>query len=216
MSEGVDNQIDSVVQGHHKTSHLRVSDGDRLTLLHLLNPQRNYRATRCHNIAVTGATDCGCSTLTEFATLGDSDLLHQRLRDTHSVDWVGSFVGREDNDILHTVLDGREEDIVCADDIGHRRLHREELAGWHLFESRCRENIVDTTHRHIHRLLVAHIADIELDLRVLQCMTHIILLLLVAREDANLLDIGIKESTKHGVSKTSRTARNQQDFVFED
>jgi hypothetical protein len=47
-------------------------------------------------------------------------------------------------------------------------------------------------------------------------VTHIVLLLLVTREDANLLDIRIEESAKHGVSETARTACNQQDFVFED
>jgi hypothetical protein len=32
-------------------------------------------------------------------------------------------------------------------------------------------------------------------------MTHIILLLLIAREDSYLLDVGVEEASKHGITE---------------
>jgi hypothetical protein len=84
------------------------------------------------------------------------------------------------------------------------------------------EDIIDPGHGISAGLNIAHIANKELYFMShigessLVFMTHVILFFLVAREDANLLDIRIEESTKHGVSETARTACNQQDFVFED
>src|SRR3712207_851786 len=54
MGEGIDNEIYGIIEGHHEAGHFRIGDGDRLTLHHLLYPERNDGTTACHHVAVTG------------------------------------------------------------------------------------------------------------------------------------------------------------------
>ena len=74
------------------------------------------------------------------------------------------------------------------------------------------EDVVHPRHGISHRLRIAHIADVELDLlRIfwmlgLKLMAHIILLLLVAGEDADLLEIGIQEMLEDGRTEGTGTA----------
>lgn len=63
VGEGVDHEIDGVVERHHEARHLRIGDGDRLTLHHLLDPERDDRTTARHYVAVAGATDGGLRSL---------------------------------------------------------------------------------------------------------------------------------------------------------
>ena len=48
----------------------------------------------------------------------------------------------------------------------------------------------------------------------LQEMTHIILFLLISRENTDLLYVAIKEATKHSIPEGSRTTCYQQDFIL--
>jgi len=48
----------------------------------------------------------------------------------------------------------------------------------------------------------------------LKVMTHIVLLLLVAREDTDFLDIACQKATKHSVTERSGTTGDQKGFVF--
>ena len=93
------------------------------------------------------------------------------------------------------MFDGRFEYIARADYVRARSLHREELARRNLFQGRRCENIVDPAHRDINGRLVAYVADIELHFRVLQRMTHVILLLFIPAENADLLDVAIQKAT---------------------
>ena len=45
-------------------------------------------------------------------------------------------------------------------------------------------------------------------------MPHIILLLLVTTENANFLDIAIKEAAKDGIAEAAGAPGYQKDFVF--
>ena len=47
----------------------------------------------------------------------------------------------------------------------------------------------------LYNTIIAHIPDIKLNLRILQRMPHIILLLLIARKDAYLPNIAIQKAT---------------------
>lgn len=57
--------------------------------------------------------------------------------------------------------------------------------------------------------LVAHVADVELELAAVVALAHIVLLLLVAREDTDLGDFGIEESFEDGVAKGSCATGDQ-------
>ena len=69
------------------------------------------------------------------------------------------------------------------------------------------EDIVDSTHGGLEGGFVAHVADVELDLvgyfghLGLILVTHVVLLFLVAREDADLCDVGSQESVKYCVAE---------------
>ena len=83
------------------------------------------------------------------------------------------------------------------------------------------EDVVDPTHSGLEGGFVAHITNVELDLvgnlrhLCLILMAHVVLLLLIAREDADFCDVCFEETIKYGITKTAGTACNHQDFVFE-
>ena len=57
MFKGKENEVYRFFKRHDETSHGGLCDGDWIAILYLVDPQRNNRAARTHNIAVTGATD---------------------------------------------------------------------------------------------------------------------------------------------------------------
>ena len=213
--ESIDYKIHGIIQRHHESRHVGVGNCDGLALHHLLYPQRNHGAAACHYIAIARAADGRCGTLAQFTTFGNGNLLHQSLGDTHGVDRISSLVGRENDDVLDAMFNSALKDIARSDDVRAGRLHREELAGGNLLKGCSREDVVNTAHGNIYRSLVADIADVILHFRTLEHVTHVILFLLVTRENTNFFDVAIEEATKYGVSETACTACNQQDFVFE-
>ena len=166
--ERVYHEVHRIVKGHHEARHVRVGDGDGLTLHHLLHPQRYHAAAAGHHVAVARAADGRGRALAKLTALGYRDLLHQGLRYAHRVDGIRGLVGGEHHDILDTVFDGREKHIFSALDVGARGFHREELARGNLLKGRCGEHVVHAAHRDVNGLLVAHVADVELDLGVLK------------------------------------------------
>ena len=81
------------------------------------------------------------------------------------------------------------------------------------------EHEVNPFHSVLQSALVAHITDIELDLTShlwhtrLEVMTHIILLLLITREDTDLSDVSTEETVQHCVSKRTSTTCYQQGLI---
>lgn len=76
------------------------------------------------------------------------------------------------------------------------------------------EDVVHPGHHAAARLQAAHVSDEELDLvgypRIarLVLVAHVVLLLLVAAENAYLPDVGVQEPAEHGVAERSRATRN--------
>ena len=134
-------------------------------------------------------------------------MLHHRFGNTHCVDRICRLIGREAYNALNAAVDRRVEHIVSTLYVGADSLHREELAGRHLLQCSCMENIVDAPHRILDRLRVADITDVEFNfigmLRKtrLQIMAHIILLLLITRENADLTDIARQKVFEYSVTK---------------
>ena len=122
----------------------------------------------------------------------------------------------------YTGVDGRVKDVVRADDVGLDGLHREKLAARDLLEGGGVEDVVHAAHGTLERGLVAHVAYVELDLagciRIigLVLMPHVVLLLLVAREDADLSDVGPEETLEDGVAEAPGPAGDHECLVFED
>lgn len=181
--ESEDYKIHSLVETHYEPCHRRLSYGNRISGAHLFDPQRNHRPARAHHVSISCAANL-C--LAGETALRHSHLLLDSLCYTHCVYGVGGLVGGQTDNSLHSGLDGRGEHIVGAYHIRFHGLHREELAGRHLFESRCMENVVHTRHSRTAALERAHIADEELNLVChlrethLIFVAHIVLLLLVA------------------------------------
>ena len=82
------------------------------------------------------------------------------------------------------------------------------------------EDEVDTGHHIAQALDVAHIANVELDLLVmvgvlrLQLVAHIVLLFLIAGENADLPDIAGQKMFEDGMPKAAGATGNQQGFVL--
>lgn len=91
-------------------------------------------------------------------------------------------------------------------DIGLYRLKWVEFARRNLLERCGVVNEIDATHCAHHRLEVANIADIELELVALVLLAHVILLLLVATEDTDFAKIGFQEATQDGISERASAA----------
>jgi len=84
-------------------------------------------------------------------------------------------------------------DLLYSPNYSVTHLAWEELAGRDLFEGGGGEHVIDPGHYVVHRLAVSDIADIELDLMrhlravSLEEVAHVILLFLIAGEDADFL-----------------------------
>ena len=221
VGERVHHEVHSVVKGHHEPGHVRIRYGYGLALRHLLHPQGDHRAPAGHHVAVARAADRRRRALAQLAPLGYGDLLHQGLGDAHRVDRIGRLVRGQDHHVTHAVLYRAVQHVARAQHVGPRGLHREELARGHLLQRGCGEHVVRPAHRHVNRAPVTHVADVELHLpgplRVLrlEVVAHVVLLLLVAREDADLPDVRGQEPPQHGVPETARAACYQQDFLRE-
>ena len=78
------------------------------------------------------------------------------------------------------------------------------------------EDVVHAAHRVAHGLGVAHVADEEphlggeLGAPLLQPVAHVVLLLLVAGEDADLPEVRVDEVLEHGVAEAARAARDHE------
>ena len=210
--EGEHYQIDRFVEVHEEAGHVGVGDGDGIARLDLVDEQRNHRAARAHDVAVARTGDDRAAALRRHTGVGVDHALHHGLGDAHGVDGIGRLVRGQADHALHPRVDGRVEDVVRADDVGAHSLHGEELTGRHLLERRGVEDVVHPRHGVAHGLRVAHVADVELDLfgvlRVLclQLVAHVVLLLLVAGEDANLLEVGVQEVPENGGTKAAGSA----------
>ena len=207
--EGEEDKIDSLLEAHDKAGHGRFREGDGLSGADLVDPQGDDAAAGAHDIAVACAADAGVQ---RVPALGHRNLLLQRLADAHRVDGIGGLVRRQANHALHPGVDRRIQHIVRADDIGLHSLHREELAGRDLLQRRRMEDVIDSAHRGLERRLAPHVADIELDLmgnlRILHLalMPHVILLLLVPRENPYLANIGPNKTLQHRIPERPGSA----------
>ena len=180
--EGEEDKVHGLLEAHDEAGHPGLGEGDGVALADLVDPQRNHAAAAAHDVAVAGAADLGAAA---EAALGHGYLLLDGLGDAHGVDGIGGFVGGEADDALHARVDGGIEGVVRADDVGLDGFHGEELAAGHLLEGRGVEHVIDPLHGVLEGALVAHIANVELDLPRhlrhprLEVVPHIVLLLLI-------------------------------------
>ena len=212
MLESEQDQIYRLVQVHQEAGHVGVGDGDGVTRLDLVDEQGDDAAAGAHDVAVTGAADGGAAALCSNTGVGIDDVLHHGLGDAHGIDGIGGLVGGQADNTLDTCINGSVQHIIGADDVGLNSLHGEELAGGDLLQSSGVEDVVHAGHGVLDGLGVADITDIELDLlcglRVpgLELVAHIILLLFVPGEDADLLQVRVQEVLQDGGTKGTGTA----------
>src|SRR6185312_7570607 len=93
--------------------------------------------------------------------------------------------------------------------------HRMEFARWHLLQCSGMETEVHAAHRSFDASRVAHIAQIELQLWIIVVFAHIVLLLLVATEDADLAQVRGQEALEDGIAKGTRPSRDQKNSIAE-
>ena len=217
--EGELHQVDGLVQVHEEAGHVGVGDRQRLALADAVDEQRDDAAARAHDVAVACAADGGAAGA--VSGVGVDDGLHHGLGLAHGVDGVGGLVGGQAHDAVDALVDGGVQDVVRADDVGAHGLHGEELAGGHLLEGGGVEDVVHAVHGVAHALGVADVADEEAHLGgelgrlLLQAVAHVVLLLLVAGEDADLGQIGVHEVLEHRVAERAGASRDHEGLVLE-
>ena len=213
--ESEEDEIDGLFKRHDEAGHLGLGQRDGIAIANLVYPQGNDRAAGAHHIAIAGATDLGFARVT---TLSDGDLLLHGLGDTHGVDGIGGLVGGEADDGTYACLNSSSQDIVRADDIGLDGLHREELTARDLLQCCGMEDVIHARHGVAARLQVAYVSDKKLDLvchvRVfhLVLVTHIILLLLIAGEDADFSYIRTEKAVQYCVTEGTCSSSNHESF----
>ena len=219
--EGEHHQIHRFVEVHEEARHVGIGDGDGIARLDLVDEQRNHRAARAHDVAVARAGDDRAAALRRHAGVGVDHALHHGFADAHGVDGIGRLIRGQADHALHPRVDCRVEDVVGALHVRAHGLHGEELAGRHLLERRGVEDVVHPRHGVPDGLRVAHIADVELDLlRVLRVfrlklVAHVVLLLLISGEDADLLEIGVQEVLEDSRTERTGSAGDHQGGVGE-
>ncbi len=205
MLVGVEHKIHSLIEGHDKARHGRLGHRQRVACLDLFHEQGNNRASGTQYVAVPCSAD-ECLVLGYGTRLGDKNLLHHCLAGPHGVDGIGCLVGGKADDLFHPCIDAGRQHVVGADDVGLHRLHGEELAGGHLLEGGGTEDEVDTAEGIADAAVVAYIPDVVLDLVILVEVAHVVLLLLVATENANLCNISIQKAFEYGITERTGTA----------
>ena len=206
MLESEEDEIDGLLQRHDEAGHLGLGQRDGVAITNLVYPQGNDRTTGAHDIAIACAANLGIARVT---TLGDGNLLLHGLGDTHGVDGIGGLIRGETDDGSYSCLNSSSQNIVRANDIGFDGLHREELTARDLLQCCGMEDVIHARHGIAARLQIAYIADKKLDfmghIRVfhLVLVTHIVLLLLIAGEDADFSDIRTEEAVQHCVTEGS-------------
>ena len=221
MLKSKHDQLHCFIQIHEEPGHVRIRDGDRQTCLNLINEQRNDAAPAAHDIAIASAADGGTSAFCCHTSVGVNHMLHHGLGDAHGVDGIGGLVGRQADHPLDSCVNGGMQHVVRADDVGLHRLHGEELTARHLLECRRMENIIHPRHGVLNGLGIPHIANVELDLLgmlrmlLLELVPHVVLLLLIPGEDADLLQVGGKKVFENGRAERARAAGNHEGGVGE-
>ena len=195
MIKGESYKVHCLVKIHQKARHVRISDCNGRMALDLVDKERDDRAARAHNIAVTGTGQNRPSSVESLLRAGLHDLLAEGLAHTHGVDRVGGLVRGEEHDAFDPVLDRGGNDVIRADDVCAHGLHREKLTARHLLEGGGVEDVICTVHHLAHGVDIPHVADVELHLpgmlRILrlQGVAHGVLLLLIAGDDTDLSDV---------------------------
>ena len=211
--EGELHQVHGLVQVHEEAGHVGVGHRERLALADAVDEQRDDRAARAHDVAVARAADGGAAGA--VAGVGVDDGLHHGLGLAHGVDGICRLVGGQTHHAVHALVDGGVQDVVRADDVGAHGLHGEELAGGHLLQGRCVKDEVHSPEGRGDGPVIPYIADIELDLiRILRiplliCVAHIVLLLLIPRQNPDLPDIRGQKPVQHRMAKRARPAGDQ-------
>ena len=103
MLKCIDYQINGIVECHHETSHLRVCYRNWFTLLHLIYPKRNNRASAGHYVAITGAANGGLSVITQLARFCYCHFFHHSLGDTHCINRIGGLICRKNDNVLYSM-----------------------------------------------------------------------------------------------------------------
>ena len=211
--EGKDDEVDSIIESHHETGHVPIGDSDRAVGGNLLKEERDNRTAGSHDVAVAGQTQDGIPG-EHLAGAGDNVLLHQGLGDAHGVDRIGCFVGREEDGLFHVISNAGGDDVVRAENVSLGSFERVELARRYLLERRSREDVVHAFERVDDRTVIADVANVELQFVVVVFLTHVVLLLLVAGEDADLLDLGLKEAVHDRVAEGASASSNQENLAI--
>ena len=216
VGKGELHQIHGLVQIHEEPGHVGVCNGNGLACPNLVNEQGDDAAPGAHDVAVAGAADGGAAPFRGHPGVGVDDVLHHGLGNAHGVDGIGGLVRRQADHPLDPGIDGGVEHVVRALHVGLYRLHGEKFAGRHLLQRGGVEHIVNPIHGVLNGLGIPHIADVELDfgggigIGGLEQMTHIVLLLLIPGEDADLSDIRVQKMLQNGVAEGTGTAGNHQ------
>ena len=113
--------------------------GDELT------KERNHAAPGANHIAVADHRKLG-STGAGQVVSGDENLVGREFGRTVKIDRVGRLVGRQGDDALDPLAQGRLDDVFGPMNVGHDTFERIVLGQRHMFHRRRVHYIIDIPH----------------------------------------------------------------------
>ena len=182
--KGLKDETNGFSGAHQKPCHASIGQRDLVIFPDLLRKQGNDTAGSADHIAAPYAHErCGRGIV--FVCI-DDQFLAARLGDAVQIIRLHRFVGGNIHHFFDVVPNGRLDNILRAVNVRQHRFPGVVFADGHMLQCREMKYVIRSAHSEVQDVLVAHIANDELDPRIRKCATHLHLCMFSARINANL------------------------------
>ena len=170
LGTSLQHQFTSLWYQHEESDDIRMSHGQRTSILNLFTEQRNHRTIRTQHITESRGHKLGLYLLVQRLHIDLTDTL----RTAHHIGGVHSLVGRDHDKFLHPVFHGHIGNHLCAIDIVQNSLRGVVLHHRNVLIGSSMENVVRPVHAEygIHSGLAVYRGDDGLSLHIRKLLGH--------------------------------------------
>jgi hypothetical protein len=132
------------------------------------------------------------------------------------IDRIACFVGRERDDLFHFGAQSRENNVLCAIDIGLDAFHWIIFGDRNMLHRRRVNYNIDVALGNFEPAAIAHVANKKANAGIRDFLGHLGLFEFVAREDDDLARIEIlQKPPRDPLAERPGPARDEHDFIFD-